>query len=35
MKELEESYSRSKSSVVEETDEDEDDAMAYFSKLAQ
>lgn len=34
MKELEESYSRSKSSMVEETDEDEDDAMAYFSKLA-
>lgn len=34
MKELEESYSRSKSSTVEETDEDEDDAMAYFSKLA-
>lgn len=34
MKELEESYSRSKSSAVEETDEDEDDAMAYFSKLA-
>jgi hypothetical protein len=36
MKELEESYSRSKSSsAVSETDEDEDDAMAYFSKLAQ
>lgn len=36
MKELEESYSRSKSSsVTSETDEDEDDAMAYFSKLAQ
>jgi hypothetical protein len=36
MKELEESYSRSKSSsVASETDEDEDDAMAYFSKLAQ
>jgi len=35
MKELEDSYSRSKSSVIEETDEEEDDAMAYFSKLAQ
>jgi hypothetical protein len=35
MKELEESYSRSKSSAAVETDEDEDDAMAYFSKLAQ
>jgi hypothetical protein len=34
MKELEDSYTRSKSSV-EETDEDEDDAMAYFSKLAE
>lgn len=34
MKELEESYSRSKSSPVTE-DEDEDDALAYFSKLAE
>lgn len=35
MKELEESYSRSKSSVVQKEDEDEDDALAYFSKLAE
>ena len=34
MKELEEYYSRSKSSPVTE-DEDEDDALAYFSKLAE
>lgn len=33
MKELEESYTRSNSSV-EEADEDEDDAIAYFNKLA-
>jgi hypothetical protein len=37
--ELEESYSRSKSTpslpkISQETDEDEDDAMAYFSRLA-
>jgi hypothetical protein len=34
MKELEESYSRSKSSPITE-DEDEDDALSYFSKLAE
>lgn len=34
MKELEESYSRSKSSHITE-DEDEDDALSYFSKLAE
>ena len=35
MKELEESYSRSKSTPVESTEEDEDDALSYFSKLAE
>jgi hypothetical protein len=39
VKELEESYARSKSPVLpkvtQETDEDEDDALAYFQRLAE
>lgn len=36
MKELEESYSKSKSNSIEiNADEDEEDALAYFSKLAE
>ena len=35
MKELEASYSRSKSNSIEVNEEDEEDALAYFSKLAE
>jgi len=39
VKELEESYARSKSPslpvVTKEVDEDEDDALAYFQRLAE
>ena len=39
VKELEESYARSKSPslpvVTKEVDEDEDDALSYFQKLAE